>query len=282
MRWLRELGGGEDAHVRVEPTGAGRVALVTAGDLVVKAGLDAAGRERAARERRALEELREAAAAAGADVPTVVASGPWFVAETAVAGRPPRAHELERVTNDVVRWLAAWNAATAHRGEPDLSGLVRTAERLDVPGEYREWLAALVARLRGRPLLRVAAHNDLTMANVLVSPQRIAIVDWESARADGDPLHDLWYALADACSRARGIPHAEAVEALVAEGAPQVADAAARLSLSEDEALLAFHGCWLAHAADELDRGGPGAFAGVVSRVAALPAARTPFPRPSP
>ena len=56
-----------------------------------------------------------------------------------------------------------------------------------------------------------AAHNDLTMANVLTSREGIGILDWEAAVADGLPMTDLWYALADAVSRAGRMTHERAV-----------------------------------------------------------------------
>jgi thiamine kinase-like enzyme len=54
--------------------------------------------------------------------------------------------------------------------------------------------------LEGGRVVITAAHNDLTMANVLTSREGIGILDWEAAVADGLPMTDLWYALG------RGVP----------------------------------------------------------------------------
>jgi hypothetical protein len=135
----------------------------------------------------------------------------------------------------------------------------------------------LTARLEGRDLVWVAAHNDLTMANVLATSPAPGILDWESATAAGLPLVDLWYALADGVACARRVTHASAVEALVTGTAPAPgalaripAQHASAVNLTVDETILAFHTCWLGHADDELRRGvADRRFADVVRAVAA-------------
>ena len=137
-------------------------------------------------------------------------------------------------------------------------------------------MQALAGRLEGAPLVTVAAHRDLTMSNVLVGPDGLGVVDWEAAGAGDLPLLDLWYALADGVARAHGVPHGSAVERLRAGAAALPAGVAglpaahaAALGLSPDQALLGFHACWLGHADDELRRGAPGQFVGVVGMIAA-------------
>jgi hypothetical protein len=103
------------------------------------------------------------------------------------------------------------------------------------------------------------------MANVLVAEDGIGIVDWEAAAPDCLPLGDVWYALVDALARARRTSHADALAMLMTgdHGLPaHVADAPATLArtlgLTRDQALAAFHACWLGHAANELRRGQTG------------------------
>jgi hypothetical protein len=207
-----------------------------------------------------------------------------------LAGRPASAvlardsGQLTRLAMAVADWLRAWGRATASRAvatsalldELLLAPLEQVATALSTPPAYRDALHRLAGRLEGHELVLAAAHNDLTMANVLDAGDGIGVVDWEEAAAAGLPLRDLWYSLADALACARGLTHAEAVGALVQRapetpvalaGAP--AKLSAELSLSRDQSLLGFHACWLAHAADELARdqsGGP--FLAVVRRVA--------------
>jgi len=104
---------------------------------------------------------------------------------------------------------------------------------------YVEALHALAVRLEGRTVVLSAAHNDLTMANVLVAGSGVGVVDWESASATAPPLADLWYALADGVSRAGGITHAQAVAALARRHAPIPAALAAA---PEDHARACPHG----------------------------------------
>jgi thiamine kinase-like enzyme len=195
------------------------------------------------------------------------------------------AGDLPRLAMAVADWLRAWGRATVSTAvatsavldELLLDPLEQVATALPMPPAYRDALHRLAARLEGHELVLTAAHNDLTMANVLDAGDGIGVVDWEEAAAAGLPLGDLWYSLADAIAHAHGLTHAEAVEALVRRvpeipatlaGAP--ASLSAELSLSRDQALLGFHACWLAHAAGELGRGRPdGPFLAVVRQVAA-------------
>jgi hypothetical protein len=272
------------ATVSGGPRPNGRVATVlrfppgaAAPDLVFKAALDPGGERRLRREEEALQRLAGPARAAGAAIPaTRAAPAPWLRGAEALRGRPAaallarRPGRLGPVAMSVARWLDAWNRTTARTvaATPALLEriLLAPAARVQHAGAaepgYVDALRRLAARLADTSLVATAAHNDLTMANVYVSPNGIGVLDWETASADGLPLTDLWYALADALARAARVSHARAVRALV-DGRPPApralartpAEHAARLELTPDQALLGFHTCWLQHADTELSRG---------------------------
>jgi hypothetical protein len=301
LRWLADLNGPATVATATVATATrddARVAMAlrfadgaSKPDLVVKVPLDGPGRARLQREREALEMLGPAAARAGAAIPVPhPVAVPWLLATGPLAGWPASAvlagdaGQLARLATAVAEWLRAWGRATASAtvatsailDELLLAPLEQVTSAVPTPPAYAEALHRLAGRLEGHELVLTAAHNDLTMANVLDGEDRIGVVDWEVAVAAGLPLRDLWYSLADALARARGLTHAEAVEALVRRapetpaalaGAP--ATLAAELSLGRDQSLLAFHACWLAHAGDELRRGrSDGPFLAVVRQVA--------------
>jgi hypothetical protein len=287
------------ATVSGGPQANGRVATVlrfppgaAAPDLVVKAALDPGGERRLQREAEALARLGGPARAAGAAIPaTRPAHAPWLLGAEALRGRPAaallarRPGRLGPVAMSVARWLTTWNRTTARTVDatPALLERMLLAPAAHVqhagaadPG-YVDALRRLAARLEDTSLLATAAHNDLTMANVYVSPGGIGVIDWETASGDGLPLTDLWYALADGVARAARVSHARAVRALVDGGPPAPralartpAEHAARLALNADQARLGFHCCWLQHADTELSRGlRDGRFLAVVSEVSA-------------
>lgn len=121
----------------------------------------------------------------------------------------------------------------------------------------------------------VAAHHDLTTANVLVG-DGLGIVDWDAAEAAALPLTDFFYAAADARAAATGFR--DRVGAFGAtfgpdgKPAPDVAPLLSRLvaALELDPAVveLCFHACWLRHAANEVAQSGPGPFMEIAGRVA--------------
>jgi Phosphotransferase enzyme family len=179
----------------------------------------------------------------------------------------------------IIQWLERWNRSTVVIKAVDAQWLEREIlgpARLLAPGitgghEYVEWLRVRCAEVSGAPLPRVAAHNDLTMWNVLLDDERrLCVVDWESARPDGFPLADFYYAVTDAVAaagvrrgHARG-GYADRLEAFEACFAPGGAHSAAvasfearmRSAVSVPPRLesLAFHACWLHHAANERER----------------------------
>jgi hypothetical protein len=302
FKWLgdEDGAGAVTATVSSGPRRDARVAVVLrfsarrrGPDLVVKAALDGSGERRVRAERAALERIGPTAAGTGAAVPVLKACPrPWALATDPLAGRSaadalasaPR--RLEPIAGVVAGWLQRWNLASASRAvasadilEEMLLGPVRRLVADGTASEsYANAMEVLAGRLQGGSLVVVAAHGDLTMSNVLLTAGPApGILDWESAIATGLPLADLWYALADAVARAGRVSHAAAVEALVIGARPAPAalaqmptQHAAALRLSVDQAMLAFHACWVAHAYEELRRGvADGSFAGVVRTVAA-------------
>jgi hypothetical protein len=307
LRWLGRLDGGRAATASVV-CGAradARLAVILryppsahSPDLVAKIAFDEAGRTRLEREHRALALLRGQAARAGAEVPQpreVHAS--WLLVTDALAGRPAaavlgrRPRRLYPIAAMTTAWLTTWNRATASTSPATVkfldAVLLGPAERLLAAGvpiaDYRDELLSLARRIQGRPIVLVAAHNDLTMANVLDAGDRIGVFDWEEATPLGLPLTDHWYALADAVSRTRRVTHVEAVEALTLGGPPALAVApgelATALGLAVDQAELGFHACWLHHAVSELRRGEQGERFLAIVRAVASGAVRWPSPR---
>jgi hypothetical protein len=191
-------------------------------------------------EAGALRALAPVAAEAGAAVPELVSYDGRLLVQSGVRGRPAQ-HVLRadpttlgRTLTELGAWLDRWGRATR-----------------------RETAAGV----------RVAAHNDLTTANVLLGGARpVGVVDWGGAIADGIPLADFFYAAADAVSACTG--HVDRVDAfrrafagdgseasLVASGARRLA---AGLALDAAAVASAFGACWDLHAANEAARGGEG------------------------
>jgi hypothetical protein len=207
--------------------GPGKVAKVGAGPSTVPAGLG---------EAAALRTLGPTAAAAGAEVPRALdeleLDGVPVTVESVVPGRQAaetlRGHEraARELVARLTEWLVRWNAGTT-------DGTV------------------------------VAVHQDLTMTNVLLSGDALGIVDWASARPDGLPLTDFFYAALDARAavdgyRDRGAAFRECFLGggdwyeLVGGLEGRIVD---ELSLTKDAADRAFHECWTHHAANEAHRG---------------------------
>jgi aminoglycoside phosphotransferase (APT) family kinase protein len=191
-------------------------------------------------EAGALRELAPVAAEAGAAVPELVSYDGRVLVQSGVRGRPARRvlradpAALGTTLADITTWLDGWGRAT------------------------RRETAAGVS---------VAAHNDLTMANVLLGGARpVGVVDWGGASAAGIPLADFFYAAADAISACTD--HVDRVaafrRAFVGDGseAQLVASCARRLAagLGLDAAGVrsAFDACWEHHAGNEARRGGEG------------------------
>ncbi|MDP8961240.1 MAG: hypothetical protein M3N32_06470 [Actinomycetota bacterium] len=300
FRWLGELDGRGvgTATASISARTDARVATVLRylpgsrlPDIAAKVALDRSGRDRLRREREALALLGRDARRAGAAVPESRGPEdvPWLLVTDVLPGRPGAARlagdrgRAKHLVAAVGSWLTEWNRATARMevATPALLErvLFHAAEVVLGAGvverDYEELLRRLVSRVAGRPIVVVAAHNDLTMANVLESDQRVAVIDWESASPTGLPLTDLWYFLADVSARVRRTGHVDAVAALVAGSSTAAPFAGALdhltavLSLPPEQAAIAFHATWLHHAANELSRGERrGPFLRVVQAVA--------------
>jgi hypothetical protein len=231
-------------------------------------------------EAQALAELAEGAADAGLQIPSLVdasfTSGLSIVVESAVPGRPMaglirEGHcDIGKLAARLAEWLAGWNARTVRHVELTpaladrwiLSPARELASELEHGAAYQAWLAAQTARLLSRPVPLVAAHNDLTMANVLgdrSGPR--SVVDWEVASADGMPLTDFVYVVWDAAAIANGGDRVSAFGECFRDNGrwrAAVGECEARLRTvvgGPDEWLdLCFHAAWLCHAANEQAR----------------------------
>jgi aminoglycoside phosphotransferase len=231
----------------------------------------------AAREAEVLACLGQPARQAGVRVPEARAvsqngSSTWLL-QTALAGQRAttrlraRPRQLDMVAGALVDWLERWHRTTrteARLGQAELrQAVVRPAEILAPLMEaeaYLRWLTAGCAAQQDTHLPLVAAHNDLTMENVLVDERRgLGIVDWEKGTAQGWPLTDFFYALSDAVACAWNLKdRLAAVQACFAAGghwAAKVAGWQARLrdavGLTTKQSELCFHACWLQHALNE-------------------------------
>jgi thiamine kinase-like enzyme len=190
-------------------------------------------------------------------VPEVVEEGDLggrpLLVTTGVVGRPASVLLAERpgrrdaLVERIAEWLLRWNLATA--AETTLSRELLEREVLAparAVGALVPELERLARAAEGRPVKLVAAHNDLTTANVLVGDGRLAIVDWDTAAPRALPLIDLFYAVADAEAATRGFTNRTAVTSR--EHERRFRDA---LGIDDAVADLCFHACWLRHAANE-------------------------------
>ena len=246
----------------------------SAPDAVAKLGGGARG------EARALRELAGAARSASANVPSLLSEGtlgalplivespvPGSPVPTSLRGSPDRART---VLGAVASWLDAWNAATLTPRvfeRADAERLVLEPARSLSPsladgGAYLSWLDHLCESCVGTEIPFVAAHNDLTAANILVDDRNgLGIVDWEEASASCLPLGDLVYAAADLAAAGDGYRDRPAAFASAFEHEGTFAESTRALLASAVRARgldapgvdLCFQACWLRHARNELD-----------------------------
>lgn len=262
------------------PRGTAPVAWVKVGDV--------------AAEERALRELGPTAASAGARVPAVLgrdgamlatAPLPGEHAHRALARDPAR---LEAVVDELLSWLVAWRERSLAEREltaADVDRLLLAPARelaADLDPAYAGWLADAFGPLDGRRCALSAAHQDLTMFNVLLDGGRLGVIDWEAATAAALPFADAPYAVVDAA--AAGDRYADRVasfERVFGEpGSPLRARVAALAGAGTDRLACsaAFHACWLAHAADDRRRdGAAGEFVRIAARLSADPRTYDPF-----
>ena len=244
-------------------------------DAVVKLGAAAPS------EVRALARVAAGARGEGVAVPAVVREGALgdvpLLVETPIAGSLAwselrgDATGAARLLDLVARWLAGWNAATAvarpfgpAEAEHWLLARARSLAPLWPGGrEYVSRLERLCRSCEGVALPMVAAHNDLTAANiVLAGGGAIGVVDWERAETAAPPLGDLAYAAVDFNAAVKGYrdrPAAYAACFLDAgrereRTARLIGESASALGIGDPLAELCVHACWLRHAANERDQ----------------------------
>jgi hypothetical protein len=307
FEWLPRLTGTAAASVvisRLRPAGAGsfvvhgfgrgdaRASLVAKIVPVAEATLD--------RESSTLVSgAAVSARAAGANVPGLLGSGTLgnarvlvlerldgHLAATLLARSPER---FEDVLGRITRWLVEWGRITARTTRLESASLddwiLRPARLLaaaiDPGGAYVARLEHLCAEASGQEVVITAAHNDLSMWNVVVANDgRIGVVDWEAASTRSLPLVDFYYAAVDATAATRG--YADRLRAFtgvfgdasVPSGRTAELESIVLNGLSIDRtcARLAFHACWLHHAVNELQRSGvqSGPFVRIVQSIAGM------------
>jgi thiamine kinase-like enzyme len=137
-----------------------------------------------------------------------------------------------------------------------------------------EWLESRCLELTGVRCAFVAAHNDLTMFNVLLEGDGLGVVDWECARAYDLPLGDLAYAAVDAAAAAaRYGDRVAAYERAFGTGpvAAQVDELVRRIcravDVDDELAELCLHSTWLRHAANEQRDGSSATFLSILRRL---------------
>lgn len=263
---------------------------------VAKLALDPRhGAGRAERESAALLRLAPAVRSSGAVVPEVrvVSTGPGtLLLESAIDGLPAaelfRLHResFPRMLARITDWLEQWNRKTVKTriAEPEWleAQLLQPAAALAALRErpaYLAWLRQRCAALAGHPVPVVAAHNDLTMSNLLVTIDgQLGVLDWEAA-GERMPLADFFYAAADAASAEdHYADRVKGFQRCFEAGGPWrqlIGDSEERIrratNASSQVAALSFHGCWVQHAAAEAAKRAPGEprpFLRIVERIA--------------
>jgi hypothetical protein len=229
------------------------------------------------REASILQEVAPSARMTGVEVPKPLGvrrlSGRSVLLESRLPGQvaaallASRADAFSSVVGSVADWLEAWHRSTAVLRKLESAELRRyvlepvesLADELRHGGDYVGWLSERAREVAEVPFPLVTAHNDLTMFNVLVGPDGLGVVDWESAAVDRLPLTDLLYAAVDAAAAAaRYEDRAAAFEDCFSSDGRHVRfvgqllrSLATAVDATEQVAELSFHACWLHHAANE-------------------------------
>lgn len=270
---------------------------------LAKVGLTKEGSEVLTREAAALRSLASGAREAGAEVADVIdftrIGVRPVILESFIGGRQlarvlaSEPMRTDKLLEQLSCWLARWGALTTSMrpASPEFvaAALLDPAEALvaDLPNEFFEIIRGEAARLDGTVVLNTAAHNDLTMWNVLVGKNnRVAVLDWEEATDAALPLTDLFYALADGVAAATG--YADRLSAFRAcywkNGAFALrAQSLLRtnletLELGHEAVASSFLSCWLRHAHSDSRRSvGTEGFLNLLRDVAADPNAYWPL-----
>jgi Ser/Thr protein kinase RdoA (MazF antagonist) len=263
---------------------------------VTKIGLTEDGAARLASEAAALRELAPLAGGAGIVVPELLDWTPAgdrpVLVETFVAGEQAArvlarsARSLDRIVSSLREWLVWWISAgptTADRpGDVVEVRLLRPVRELAavLPSAFVDSVEAQGKQLTKGSVRSAAAHNDLTMWNVLVRDDgRLAVLDWEAAAVDSLPLVDLFYAVVDAVGATTGYrSRRESLRACFHREGPRlawarsvVAGAAREAGVDDDTLRASFLSCWLQHARNELQRGDASGFLSLLEDLAAAP-----------
>lgn len=229
-------------------------------------------------EAKILRRLAAGVSRAGAEAPELLVVTHWngrpLMLESAVPGRSAAVilseapGQLSEVWLRVSEWLQRWNCQsleakplTEDRLASEVIAPAKLLAHLFEDGDkYAERLEEECARLVGESAPFTAAHNDLTMANLLLGDGGgLGVVDWESATEDSLPLMDFYYVMVDAAAAASR--YADRPQAFrdcftfAGRNAAAVKQIEGRLrgalDLSASIAEIGFHACWLHHAANE-------------------------------
>jgi len=265
---------------------------------IAKLAFDRArGKDRAHREYAALLRFGPGARASGAEVPeaqAVEAAPGTILLEQPIDGRQIaallgwRQESVPSIIARITDWLVRWNRNTlstriADRGwlEEQLLQPAAALPSLRERGDYLAWLQQQCARFAGQSVPVVAAHNDLTMSNLLLTAEgELGVLDWEAA-SEQLPLADLFYTVVDAAAaqnqyrdRLDGFRHCFEVGGRWSQ---LVNDAEGRIGVvtctGPEIAALCFHACWLQHAAAEAAKrlpDEPRPFLNIVERIVDL------------
>ena len=209
-------------------------------------------------------------------VPRLVAEsqlgGRPLLIETPVQGHPAAlavdgsSRRTAKALTALAEHLRAWEVGSAVR-RPMMAAdldrdLIAPARRLaaELPGGYVEGFAARAAELVGSEVPFVAAHRDVTAANVmLASGDRIGLIDWEEAILETLPLGDLASAAVDFAAASDGYRDRVAAYRhcfepggrFTALTADLIAAAARGLAIGPETVRFALEACWLNHADNE-------------------------------
>lgn len=246
--------------------------------IVVKLALTQASATARIAEAAQMHQLRSVAEQSGAHIPEATLTShatnyplivqlpvPGQTAATLLTARP---HRLQELVERIAAWLERWGCATRITRILPADWLEReilTPAALLAPLHpygtvYQHWLHMRCLSIQGVPIPLVAAHNDLTMWNVLFDTHgNLGIVDWEVSRSEFFPLADFYYSAVDAvfatghypdrlsafnaCFMAQGT-----YSRLIASIQKHLATA---IGIDATFGELCFHACWLHHAVNE-------------------------------